>query len=61
MKKKEGVTHEEVQQALYRFRERGGVITRLPDELVGQPNTVKANSQKYEFAAEKVKTWPNGR
>jgi len=40
MRTRTSITETEIQEALRRFRERGGMVRRLPAEFVPRPNRV---------------------
>jgi len=46
------ITHEDIQKALRAFRQSGGVIARLPDEIALHKNLVGGNLSAYENDAE---------
>jgi hypothetical protein len=52
MKEKKVITQEEVQQAIRKFQERGGLIRRLPDEIVTAQALVGARYSVYEYAGD---------
>ncbi len=39
-KDRKGISHEEVQRALSKFKEGGGLITQLPDQVAPRRNQV---------------------
>lgn len=52
MKNKQVVTEQEIQKALKKFKEQGGLIKKLPDEIVPNHNMVGAKWSMYEAIQE---------
>ncbi len=50
--KKAEISHDEIQEALRKFREQGGLITRLPDEEVQPRRMVGFRYGTYEPVSE---------
>ncbi len=47
-KNQKQITHEEIHKALKTFRERGGLITQLPDQVTPRNGLVGARWSMYE-------------
>lgn len=53
MKKKVEISPEEVQQALKKFQEKGGLIKKLPDQVAIRSNMVGSKWAMFELVGEK--------
>lgn len=51
-KKQQSVSELEIQEALRKFKERGGLIKKLPDEVVPSHNLVGSRWAQYEAIQE---------
>lgn len=47
-KNRKGISHEEVHRALNKFKEGGGLITQLPDQVAPRRNQVGGKWAVYE-------------
>ena len=60
MKEKKGVTEREVQQAIRKFKEQGGLIRKLPDEVTLGHALVGAKYAIYEYGGDTGVRGENG-
>ena len=53
MKKKSEISQEEIQKALKKFQNQGGLISKLPDQIAPRSNMVGGRWAMYETVSER--------